>query len=116
MTQLALAFADVPAPRRRTGSLEHFHPTGQGAEEALAGERRAQRQEIRVADWFRSKPAGFRATPWDVAAALGLCINSARRAMSNATAAGVLVDHPEDRRPAGEFGQRSRTWSLRGEP
>jgi len=111
-SQLPLSF-DVPAPRRRTSALEHFHARGETVPEALAGEERAARQEDDVRGLFESLSAGTRLTPWDVAERLGICINSARRACTNLTDAEDLVCHIDDRRQAGPYGQKSRTWSLR---
>jgi len=111
VTQLALSF-DQPPPRApRTAALRSFVPTGQTPAEALAGEARAASQEERVAAWIAAR-APIRFTPYDVAEALSLCLNSARRAMTKLAGRGVLVHHRRDRRPAGPHGQKSSVWSA----
>jgi hypothetical protein len=57
-------------------------------------------------------PPGSRRTPWEVADALAMCVNSARRALTNLVDKGALMHHQTDRRRSGPYGQRSRTWSL----
>jgi hypothetical protein len=111
MTQLPLALEEQPKAAR-TAALRHFHARDETPAEALAGEKRAAGQEGAILAWFEDLPAGARKTPWEVAEALGLCINSVRRALSNMVDRGELVDHRGDRRPSGPYGQRSRTWSL----
>jgi hypothetical protein len=79
--------------------------------EQQAGEARAKDQEARVLRFFHAY-APNRATPWDVAEAVGLPITSARRACTNLTKAGLLVHHRTDRRRAGPYGALSATWSA----
>jgi hypothetical protein len=108
--QLGLQLEDVAStPRRRQRRAYHVrsHAT---LPEAQAGEKRAHRQEDHVLAWFRAHPGRW--TPWDVAEALGICINSARRSCTNLTYRGLLVHQRADRRPAGPYGQRSGTWEV----
>jgi len=110
-SQLALAF-DAPAPKaRRAAALRSFKARDESPAEALAGERRALGQEEILLAFFRDRP-GERFTPWELTERFGICINSVRRALTQLTDRGDLIDHRTDRRPSGPYGQRSRTWSL----
>jgi hypothetical protein len=80
------------------------------AEAAILGDIRAQKQEDRVLDWFRTH-AG-RHTPWAVAEALEIHIVSARRAITNLTARNLLRHHPAERRDAGPLRAKSSTWGV----
>jgi hypothetical protein len=82
--------------------------------EAQEGERKAQRQEDLVLEWFRAHP-GARVTPselkrWEIAARWPL--TSVRRALSNLTHAGYLVHYKAERRP-GPYGANESCWGLR---
>lgn len=123
MTQLGLDF-DAPSPRRRrTAALESFHVRSHILpEEALVGERRAQRQDALILAVFRARP-GQHLTPWEVFAILAeerICngrkgaaplITSVRRGITNLTARELLIHHDKDRRP-GPCGAKESTWSL----
>lgn len=78
--------------------------------EALAGEQRAATQEETILLWMRAHEG--RHTPYAIAEALSLCVNSARRAMTNLARRGLLFHWRGDRRPAGPWGQKSGTWSA----
>lgn len=110
--QLGLQLEPEKPPRRkRTGVLVSFHVRSHVApQEALEGEQRAQTQEEAILAWMRAYEG--RHTPYAVAEALALCVNSARRAMTNLTRRGLLVHWKGDRRPAGPWGQSSSTWSA----
>ncbi len=93
-----------------------FHTRGEpmGPAEALAGERRAQRQDARILAWFRAHPGRW--TPSEVHAAedlldLNCPLTSTRRAITNLTRAGQLRHYPTDRKP-GPFGAKESTWSV----
>jgi hypothetical protein len=115
--QLELGFAAPEAPR--AGRLRHHHVRAhESVDEALAGEKRAARQEVAVLAWFQQQTAclpGFRATPSQVHSALGeglRCpVQSIRRALTNLVTAEKLSHHPEDRRP-GPWGAREGCWAL----
>lgn len=118
MDQLGLF--DAPPPRQeRTGALRSFHTRSQPVtvDEALAGEKKAERQEDLILEWFRYQPPGARFTPsavHDVFVARGWPLTSVRRALTNLSGgdAPALEHHPTDRRP-GPFGAKESTWSLR---
>lgn len=130
-TQLGLALDDPPK-RWRESVLVSFHTRKQpmSAAEALAGEKKAGRQERVILSWFRLHP-GQRYTPSEIRDALFLFgrdengrgydwpITSIRRALSNmanpkrwALGPPPLAHHPQDRRP-GPLGAKESTWSLR---
>jgi len=110
--QLGLALDQDPPKARRTAALTSFHPRDESPAEALAGERRAASQEDAVLGLFMSLRAGTALTPWDVSERLGICINSARRALTNMADRGELLHDARNRVPAGPYGQRSGTWRL----
>lgn len=103
-----------PPSALRTGALRSFHIKGGHVTvpEAQDGERRARSQEAAVLAWMRAHPGRW--TPWDLAEALGLCINSVRRSMTNlAHANPARLRHIEgERRVAGPWGQRSGVWEA----
>lgn len=115
--QLELGFVAPEAPR--TARLRHHHVRAhQPADEALAGEQRAIRQEEVLVAWFEVQSYvlhDVRFTPSQVwkmlGEGLGWPLTSTRRAMTNATNAGLLVHHQDDRRE-GLYGAREGTWSL----
>lgn len=101
-----------PAPKaRRTSALTAFHVRDESPAEALAGEVRAKGQEALILAWLRGRNAGPY-DPWEIATALGLCINSCRRALTMLTRRGLLIHDGRNRVPAGPYGQRSGTWRL----
>lgn len=111
--QLPLALDRDPPKVPRRAALRHHHVPPQAHKpvpEALAHEERHQTQDEAVVAWLRAHPGRW--TPYDVADALGLCINSSRRALSNGTRAGHLTKHKADRRPAGPWGEKSATWEA----
>lgn len=94
-------------------ALHSFHARAHvTVPEVMEGERRARSQEDAVLGWMRAHPG--RHTPWDLAEALGLCINSVRRSMTNlAHANPARLRHIEgERRVAGPWGQRSGVWEA----
>lgn len=112
--QLGLPLDDAPAPARKPRRSFHVrsHVT---VEEALAGERKAQRQDRRVLEVFRP---GQRLTPSQVHGLLcdetgppAPLLTSIRRSLTNLTRRGVLVHYRADRRP-GPRGARESTWGL----
>lgn len=108
---------DFDAPTQpRTAALESFHVRSHmTAEEALEGERRANRQEALVLAYLRSRPPGLRVTPSALWSALGGeafgPLTSLRRALTNLTVRGVLVHHQQERR-VGPYGSKESCWSL----
>jgi ribosomal protein S25 len=111
--QLALPFTRTPKPRSRPSYHVRAHQT---VPELQAGEAKAQKQEERVLELFKSNrnwaTSSWRLTPWDVAEALGLPVTSARRALTNLTYRGLLRHYPADRRQSGPYGAMSGTWGL----
>lgn len=103
--------APAPAPPRAF----HAHGAHLTVAEAQQAEARCQRQDAVVMAWFRLHP-GTRVTPSELHALLVMAkpwpLTSIRRALSNATHAGLLAHHKADRRP-GPFGANESTWSLR---
>lgn len=117
-SQLGL-FDSPPPSRRRAAALRSFHARHQPVtvDEALEGERKAERQEDLILDWFRYQPPGARFTPSEVHAvflAHGWPITSVRRALTNLSSGETppLEHHPADRR-SGPLGAKESTWSLR---
>lgn len=122
MKQLDLALAESPR-KARTAALRSFHigqPGGHASiDEALDGERAAQRQEDMILGWFRQceeavPGARARWTPSDVHSEHPFRywpITSVRRALTNLTTRGLLLHHRTDRRP-GPYGAKESTWSL----
>lgn len=114
--QLPLPLASAPQAKR-TAALRSFKARHETAEEALAGEAKAQRQEDIILEHMRKdwKPY-MRWTPsqlndqWHLGK-YGWPITSIRRALTNLTAKGLLRKHPEDRR-LGPRGSKECTWSL----
>lgn len=105
---------DFTAPQqRRTAALESFHVQSHvTVPEALAGEKKAKRQEDAILDYFRLRPVQ-RFTPSEVAAQFPQWpLTSVRRAMTNLSKAGALVHYPADRRP-GPYGAAESSWGLR---
>jgi len=111
--QLGLDF-DAPPKARRTAALRSFHARNENAEEALAGEARAERQDDWILRWFLDRP-GERVTPSELWGRFAVCrawpLTSVRRSLTTLTLAGRLRKHPEDRRP-GPRGARECCWSL----
>lgn len=93
-----------------------------GADEALAGNRRAARQDARVLEAFRLYAThGQRLTPSQVHALLcdetgppAPLLTSIRRSLTNLTTRGLLEHHPRDRH-LGPRGATESTWSLRAQ-
>jgi hypothetical protein len=110
--QLPLELAPKTSPRRpRAGLHPSFHVRSHTTpEEVILGEVRAERQEDRVLSWMRTNLG--RHTPWEVADAMGLHVVSARRAITNLTARGLLRRWPADRREAGPLRSKSSTWEA----
>lgn len=110
MTQLGLFDRTPPEPEAPSFHVRS-HVTVSEAEE---GERRAQRQEDLLLEWFRSYPDA-RPTPselWMIEICKGWPLTSVRRALSNLTRAGYLVHYKADRRP-GPYGANESCWGLR---
>lgn len=112
--QLNLGLDDVPAIPR-SGVLRRFHAKASTClQDALDGERRAERQEEILMRWWGSVGSQERFTPSEVHTHVsGGCwpLTSTRRAITNLTKAGLLVHHPQIRR-VGPFGVNESTWSL----
>lgn len=115
MKQLGLGF---DAPRQdRSAALRSFHVQGGHVtvQEALAGEKRAGKQERAVLAYFQAAPPGLRLTPSGLWSALGGTsfgpLTSVRRSLTNLTGRGLLVHHKSDRRP-GLYGALEGCWSL----
>lgn len=114
--QLGLALDPLPVSRR-AAALGSFHPRCESPAEALAGERKAQRQETAILAWLRERP-GLRFTPSEVHAAFPQWpLTSIRRALTNlADPTGrafpaPLTHWPGDRR-VGPYGAKESCWSL----
>lgn len=107
-TQRSLLFEPVkPARRRRAFHARALNISPERyAEESKA----AATQEARVLQLFEANPDALM-TPYDVAAALDLCLNSARRACSDLAFAGLLRKDQEPVK-AGRWGKRSHRWQL----
>jgi len=115
-----LGLFDAKPPKAwRASALRNFHARHETAEEALAGEAKAQRQEDAILDFYRYYligRRGRRATPSQVHEAMLLRehpwpLTSIRRALTNLTKAGKLRHFPADRRP-GPLGAMESTWGL----
>lgn len=115
--QLALDLADPPR-RERAAALRSAHFRSHvPADEALARETAAGRQERRILAVFQHRP-GACLTPSQVRGLLcdecgpqAPLLTSVRRALTNLTTRGKLVHHETDRRP-GPHGAKESTWSL----
>lgn len=114
---------DTPPPSAPADPLGSFHVRSLTTlAEALEGDRKAKRQEVRVLALFQARP-GQRLTPSEVHAILQdeghrLLLTSVRRALTNLCDARrydppPLVHYPKDRRP-GPFGSKESTWGLAG--
>jgi hypothetical protein len=102
---------DAPPRKARTAALRSAHYRSHvPAEAAILGDIRAQRQEDRVLEWFRTHPG--RHTPWAVAEALEIHIVSTRRAITNLTVRKLLRHHQAERRDAGPLRAKSSTWEA----
>lgn len=111
--QLPLDLAPEQPRRRRAEARSSFHVRSHvTAEEAAGGEERTARQEDAIVEWFRARPRGSRSTPSEVHAAFPRWpITSIRRALTNATRAGLLIHYPGYRR-RGPHGAMESTWGL----
>ncbi len=107
-------FENLTPPEPTPGPAFHAHGAHLTATDAQQAEAKAARQDEAVAAWFRLHP-GERVTPSELHARLVVAkawpLTSVRRALSNATAAGLLAHHKADRRP-GPYGSMESTWSL----
>lgn len=110
--------ADPPKAERASGLRSYHVRSHQTADEAVAGEKRAGRQDQRILEVFRSYAHGRRLTPSQVHGLLcdetgppAPLLTSIRRALTNLTASGKLVHYPADRRE-GPHGAKESTWGL----
>lgn len=114
--QLGLQLEPAPTVPRaaalRSFHAKHLHVS---VPEALAGERRAAKQNEAILRWFqlrrlsRDRP---RWTPSEVHAVFSSWpITSVRRALTTLTTRGLLIHYRADRRP-GPRGARESTWGL----
>jgi hypothetical protein len=109
--QLSLTFN---APQKaKTAVLRSFHARSHvTVPEALAGEKRAKRQEDAILEFFRLRPCE-RFTPSEVSERFpDWPLTSTRRAMTNLSKAGYLTHYKADRKP-GPFGAAESSWGIR---
>jgi hypothetical protein len=78
--------------------------------ERLAGELYVARQNERILAWLRARPLG-KFTPWEISEALGICVNSVRRACTDMTHSGDLA-RSENRVESGPYRKKSYMWGV----
>ena len=114
--QLGLDLEEQPKTPR-AAVLRHAYLRAQPvpADEAIALEAKAKRQDARVLAVFRPgrtlTPSQVHGYLCDECGPRAPLLTSIRRALTNLTRRGLLQHHPRDRRP-GPRGARESTWSL----